>query len=135
MLDVCLDHARKNSKKFHDIDHGGAFRYFFPEQLSGAHELYFPVVRMNGEIVGMAQLQKSPYRENTAWIAFISMDPKHQGMGHASALVDELFRFASQKGWDIEGSSRSEMGQQRLSHLIDRYSIKYGVKYIPSDHK
>lgn len=134
MLDVCVDHARKDSKRFHELDHGGAFRYFFPEQLYGAHELYFPVVMINNEIVGMAQLNKSPYRENTAWISFISMDPKYQGMGHASVLVDELFHFASQKGWDIEGSSRSEMGQQRLSHLIDRCSRKYGVKYIPSDH-
>lgn len=113
------------------------FKYFAKSDLTRDSIQVFPCVFIGDKIVGMAKLQKSPHddeiKENIWWISFISVDPKYQGMGYSRLLVDALFKYAKDHDIVVQGSSRTKMGQERLGHLIDQYSKKYGVEYIPSE--
>ena len=110
-----------------------AIKYFIPNMdFREGTEKIFPFVLNDEEIAGLAKLEKSPYHKDSWWISFISVQEKYQGNGFSKILVDEIFKFAKSKKIKIIGSSRTEIGQQRLSKAIENSAEKYGVEYIPS---
>lgn len=147
--DYLSDLQEKNPKEFKRFipKRGGDYgsddlKYFSLDDVGWMNregESVFFVVLIGERIVGIAKLQKSPHERdierNLWWTSYITVDPKYQGMGHSRLLVDALFKYAKEHNIVIQGSSRSKMGQERLGHLIDQYSKKYGVEYIPSEDR
>ncbi|RJQ29601.1 N-acetyltransferase [Candidatus Parcubacteria bacterium] len=126
-------------KKFLKKENGGEFKYFdlrkLMERKTQKRELFYPLVSKEKDIVGICELEKSPYEENTYWISFMSVKDSEQGKGYGSKLAEETFRFAKEKEINIEGSIYSDIGREKLKSKLKELSEKYGVKFIDSDEK
>jgi GNAT superfamily N-acetyltransferase len=114
---------------------GGAFRYFLLENVIGNilnedSEYVFPVIMEGDKIVGISELQRNPDNHRIFWIKFISIDPEYQGQGNASKLAEEIFSFAKQGGYILEGSSYNEDGYKKLKPVLNRLAIQYSVNFI-----
>jgi hypothetical protein len=74
--------SEPQDKRFLNYKKGGVFKYFNIQNLINIHKklenLSYPVVKINGVIVAIAELEKSPYEENLYWIAGVSVDPLYQ---------------------------------------------------------
>lgn len=121
--------------RFLPLDKGGVFRYFNLRDIVGAftknlENKYYPVAELNEEIAGMAELERDPYRENNLWIKFISVDPKYQGQGCASKLIEDIFKFAKEQGCSLEESFYSDDGEQKLKKIVRESAEKFGVELI-----
>ncbi|TSC51820.1 MAG: hypothetical protein LiPW41_767 [Parcubacteria group bacterium LiPW_41] len=136
---IYQDGSIPKGKKFLDIKDGGDFQYFdirkFVDRGIHNRKMFYPIVRTNKEIVGICELEKSPYRENTYWISFMSVKESEQGKGYGSKLAEETFRFAKEKEITIEGSRYTNMGREKLKSKYKELSEKYGVTFIDSDDK
>lgn len=102
------------------METGGAFKYFHPEKmLRRAKNLFYSTVSEEDTVVGLAELEKSPYEDNLYWMTFLSVDPQFQERGHSKRLIDEMFRFAEARGIDLEISKFTEQGEQRIRRQIE----------------
>lgn len=117
--------------RFLSEEEGGVFKYF--SLMHMGRENKFPVVKENNKIVGLSELEKSPYSEKTFWIQFLSIDPKYQNKGYASKLAEEIFRFAKQEGYSLETSSYTEIGYEKLKTLFNKLAEKYSVNFIDKE--
>lgn len=118
-----------DTEKIITNDEVAVFKYLDLNHLSNReYETIYPVVEAEDKIVGISELQKSPYEENVYWITFISVDPKYQGKGFASKLVEEIFKFAKENNVSLRNSRYTEQGDQKLRNKIHEYSEKYNVK-------
>ncbi len=101
--------------------------------------MVWPVIKNGeGDIVGICKLVKhyDDIDENKRYMYFLSVDPKFQGQGYASKLVDNLFKYLRANGLFLEMSSyTSEHSWERLRSLFKRYSKKYGVRLLGNDKK
>ena len=136
---VYQGHFLPKDKRFLDIEDGGAFEYFTP-RIFGKQNLkncVFPVVKKGDLIVGLAEVEKSPYKgqENVVWVKFISIDPKYQGRGYASKLLDSIFRYAKDNNLVLEISVYSLEGWEKLKKKNKELAEKYGVKIIDREEK
>jgi GNAT superfamily N-acetyltransferase len=129
---------RITDKRFFDIKKGGVFKYFPGELFNdssfrGERELYYPIVKEEDKIIGIAELEKSSYEENVFWIKFASVDLKYQGMGYGRKLMEEIFRFAKEKGITLEASSYSQDGWNKLKPLQNKLAKEMGVDFIDTE--
>lgn len=49
-------------------------------------------------------------------------------------MLDKLFYFAKENNFILEGSKRTDLGKERLSKNIEKFSHYYNVDYIPSEN-
>ena len=117
--------------RFLSTEEGGVFEYF--SLMHAGRENRFPVVKEGNKIVGLSELEKSPYTDKTFWIQFLSVDPKYQNKGYASRLAEEIFRFAKQEGYSLEASSYTEVGYEKLKDLFNKMAQKYSVNFIDKE--
>ena len=121
-------------RRFLSTEEGGVFKYFDPRDMTdplGNHEnKFFSLIKIDDKIIGLSELEKNPYQENSFWIKFLSIDPEYQGKGYASKLAEEVFRFAKQKGFSVETSSYTDEGYKKLKDLFNKLANKYSVKFI-----
>ena len=121
--------------RFMPDDEGGVFRYFLLENVTGNifdkdSEYIFPVILEGNKIVGISELQRNPDNPRIFWVKFISIDPEYQGQGYASKLAEEIFRFAKQNGYTLEGSSYNEEGYKKLKPVLNRLAVQYSINFI-----
>ncbi|MFA6251128.1 MAG: GNAT family N-acetyltransferase [Candidatus Paceibacterota bacterium] len=114
--------------RFLPTEEGGVFGYF--NLMHAGRDNKFPVVKEGDKIVGLSELEKSPYSDKTFWIQFLSIDPKYQNKGYASKLGEEIFRFAKQEGYSLETSSYTEIGYEKLKGLFNKLAEEYSVNFI-----
>ncbi len=120
--------------RFLSIDKGGVFKYFDPRDLfENIKDKVYSIVKNDKEITALGELEKNPYSQNAYWIKFLSVDPKYQGMGHASILAEEIFKFAKNNNISLESSSYTTEGQEKLKTLFKRLAEKFLVNFIDTD--
>lgn len=125
--------SEPQDSRFLDQNEGGVFKYFNINDLINIHQkredLFYPVIKVDGKIVSICSLQKSPYEENLYWITEVSTDPFYQGKGYASHVLEETFRFAGEKGFDLEASTYSDEGSQKLKSVCRKLAVQYSVDF------
>ena len=122
-------------RRFLPKDRGGVFAFFHLPHLVGiyAKDEYYPLLEVNGVAVGLAKLQQDTDQPDRLGISFISVDPKFQGRGYASLLVDELMRFAKSREATVYTSSYTDAGYEKLKPIFKRYADKHGVPFIDTE--
>lgn len=83
------------------------------------------------KIVGMVELQKSPYNDDVLWLDFISVDPEYKNRGIGKKLSSMMCEFLVEQDLKIERSRPSDEGLQYIKSVIDELIIKYNVKEMP----
>jgi len=127
--------------RFRTKEEGGAFKYFWPPDLrlnpremkriaEGTLDDVYVTLSVEGLIIGLAGLTPDENRENTYGIQFVSVDTIYQGKGYGRDLLEGVFNFAKNNSVSLVGSSRSSMGQERLSHIFEELILETGVTYI-----
>ncbi len=124
--------------RFLPDEEGGAFKYFSLESVTGNilrkdAKYVFPVVMEEDKIVGISELEMNPDDHKIFWIKFISVAEEARGRGNASKLAEEIFRFAKEKGYTLEGSSYSEDGYKKLKPVLNRLATQYEVNFIDKE--
>ena len=125
-----------NDERFLPTEKGGVFKYFDynlaieRDPLTGEiPQKFFPYVKKGETIVALAQLSESMYKkddeEKVFSISFVSVDPKFQGKGYASKLLEEIFLFAKEHKIILQNSTYTEEGEEKLFNLIQRLREKY----------
>lgn len=134
-----LIYQGKNSpqdNRFLTTSHGGVFKYFDPRDLQeNVDDKFYSFTKNNKEVVALAELEKNPDDSMIYWIKFLSVDPKYQGNGYASILVEEIFKFAKERGITLEASAYTDDGQEKLKAVINRLAEKFSVKFIDNERK
>ncbi len=125
------DRYTVKDSRFLSKEDGGVFHYFRPEDIRT--ESYFPIVKENNVITGIAALEKSPFTEKLFWMKSISIDPKYQGNHHATKLVEEITKFTKEQGYSLEISGySSKEARNKLESLFNEFAEKYGVVLVPN---
>jgi GNAT superfamily N-acetyltransferase len=116
---------------------GGVFHYFDPRNLQENKEnKFYSVVKADEEIAGLGELERNPFEEDeTFWIKFLSVDPKHQGKGYASLLAREIFSFAKERGYILEGSAYSDAGYEKLKGLFNVLAQELDVRFKDTERR
>jgi GNAT superfamily N-acetyltransferase len=83
------------------------------------------VVRSQGRVVAMAGLEKAPHTETTHWLKFVSVDPDHRGNGHARALLEAVYEWASENSLTIEPSTFTADGERCLVHVLQELDARH----------
>lgn len=118
-------------KRFLDFKEGGAFKYFLiTDLIKNPKNRFYPILKERDKIVGLSELEISPYEENVFWLKFLSVDPQYQDRGYASKLAEEIFRFVKENGATLEGSIYSKEGLLKLRPLFKKLANKFDVKFI-----
>jgi GNAT superfamily N-acetyltransferase len=121
-------------KRFLSEEEGGVFKYPPLEGISFYEkDIFFPILKVGDEIVGLSKLEKDPYKNKNLWILFISIDPKYQNKGYASRLAEEIFRYAKKEGYSLETSSYTEIGYEKLKSLFNKLAEEYSVKFFDKE--
>jgi GNAT superfamily N-acetyltransferase len=117
-------------KRFLPIKNGGVFNYFHLGDLISYNEkkLFFVSAEVDEKIVGLSQLGEDPYKENNLFLQFVSVDPKYQGKGYASKILEGVFDFANKSHKSLELSFYTDEGKQKLEKVVDRLIGKTPIK-------
>jgi len=130
---IYSNESEPQDDRFLGSDDGGVFKYFRIENLINIHKkrenFFYPVIRVDDKIVALCEMEKSPYEENLYWITGVSTDPAYQGKGYASHVLEETFRFARERGFDLEASTYTDEGSQKLKSVCRKLAIQYGVEF------
>lgn len=83
------------------------------------------------KVVGMVQLQKSPYDDGVMWLNFIEVDKKYQHKGIAKQLSENMCEFLKDKPWKLERSTPSKDGLKYIKSTIDDLLNRYRIVTVP----
>lgn len=121
--------------RFLSYERGGVFRFFDPRELSAIHSFtaeskskFYPLIEVGGEVVGLSELEQDIKDAHNLWIKFVSVDPKYQGNGYSTKLIEEIFRFAKEKGYSLQPSFYTEEGRTKLKAIVERCAKETGVE-------
>jgi len=95
------------------------YLYYSWSAVGSEHYIY---AKDNGETIGVACLQLSPYEKNVVWIKFVSIDERYRRMGIATEIIERIFAYAQEKDLILEPSSYSKMGSQYLPKVMKKVS-------------
>ncbi len=130
---IYQDDSIVRDERFLPFNDGGVFKYFdvgdLINKISKSNRLY-PVVELDGLIVGISELEQDPDNSNNFWIKFISVDPLYQGKGYATLLIEKIFEFAKQNNYSLELSFYSKQGLEKLKKVIERKIEETDIKII-----
>ncbi len=125
------DGSSPRDDRFRHIDQGGVFKYFLPDKLNRRKEkLFYALVKEAQTVAGIAELEKSPYRDNTYWISFLSVDPEFQGNGYSKQLLEEIFEFAKREGIDLQLSTLTNDGETKLRRNLEDLAEKHSIQFV-----
>ncbi len=123
--------------RFKSEEKGGAFyyspldsicNYFYPNK----EGVLFSVVYKEGEIVGIAELEHSPYDDGEIWLKSVSVDVNRKGEGLSKKLLEEVFEYVKSTGKRLGHSSFTEEGSEKIKRTIESLSEEYGVEAGPA---
>ena len=102
----------------------------------GIGDIYFHVAMVDDMVVGIAKVWKGnvmkfPFHS----ISMIKVAPEYSGKGYASMLVDEMFRFAKERGFTLGVHDYTKDGWQKMKPLFNEKARQYGVEFIDTDSK
>lgn len=130
--------TRKNGRydKRFCSDDSGAFKYLHHTDLGGLGvtdtNTRFITAFKKDLMVSMCCLKYSDVYD--LWcIAFLSVDPKHQGKGYASIVADAAFKYCKEQGLVLETSSYSKDGLIKLKPLFNRLAEKYELEFVDKE--
>jgi ribosomal protein S18 acetylase RimI-like enzyme len=86
---------------------------------------------MVDKVIGMVELQKSPYDPEVLWLDFISVDPKYKNQGIGRKLSEMMVSFLEGKPWKLERSTPSDDGIKYIKSIIDDLLEKHKIVTIP----
>lgn len=121
--------------RFLPVEKGGVFKYFNVSELDDNSDKFYSLVFSEDIVVGLSELEVNPNSANSLWIKFISVDPKYQGQGYASKLIDEICKFAQEKGFSLEASAYSVDGEQKLKSRLIQETSKFGIEFLDTERK
>ena len=130
---IYKDQPLPQDRRFLDTkENGGVFKYFLIKNIIDRHssKRVYPYVELDGEIVGLAELEQDPNLDKNIWVKFVSIDPKYQGKGYGSQLMNEIFKYVKEEGYSLQPSRYSDDGLVKLKPLFEKLSKEYGVTII-----
>lgn len=117
--------------RFLSVEEGGVFKYFnLRSVIDDMGNRFYSLVKIGEKIIGLSELENDPYKEKNLWIKFLSIDPEYQDKGYASKLAEEIFHFAKQEGFTLEGSSYNDEGYKKLKPLLNRLANELSVSFV-----
>lgn len=81
-------------------------------------------------VIGMVELQKSPYDSNVIWLDFLSVAPEYKNKGIGKKLAYEMCNFLKDKPWSLERSRPSDEGLKYIKSIIDNLVEKHSIAVI-----
>ncbi len=85
-------------------------------------------------VVSSLALQINPYDNDELWLKHVIVDEDYRNRGLASELYQAAADYAREKNKAIKRSSSTKMGQEYLSHVVDRVKRRNpNVKIIDQD--
>jgi GNAT superfamily N-acetyltransferase len=118
-----------------NADAGGVF-YFSPlDPFSEIRDegIHYSVLSKDNRIIGIAQIQESPFDENVLWFKSISIDKDLKGQGYSENLMREIFRFAKSKGAKLWISRPTQEGRERTRYKLKGIAEEFGVQIFGSN--
>lgn len=124
-------------ERFLPTEDGGVFRYFnLADAIHNKENKFYSLIKVDDKVIGLCELEKSPFQEKTFWIKFLSIDPEYQNQGYASRLAEEVFRFAKQEDVALETSSyTTKEGYEKLKPLFIRLAKDFSVNFIDKEKR
>lgn len=128
---IDLIYAGESLPQNKDFKDDGRFKYFdIKNLLSHNVDSVYPILKKGDNIIGLSELQVSPYDEKTLWIMFVSIAENFRGQGNASRLIEDIFRYAKDNNFKLENSSYNEDGDLKLKNKFLELAEKYNVPFI-----
>ena len=117
-------------KRFVPTEKGGVFEHLDLGDITMAKkgEIFFVAAEIDGEIVGLSQLEKNPRKEDNWWIEFVNVDSKYQGKGYASKMLEKIFDLANKNGKSLYLSAYTIEGKQKLKKTVERLIEKTPIQ-------
>lgn len=138
--DELLDRIYKDERtpqdpRFLSTDDGGVFAYFNIRDITGfsfhnKENRFYPLVEIGDTIVALSGLEQDPNNPQNFWISFVSVDPEFQDEGYASMVIQEIMKFAQERGVTLEPSVYSSAGEEKLKSVIAREAERAGVQLV-----
>jgi GNAT superfamily N-acetyltransferase len=129
-------------KRFLSVEEGGVFRYFsikdFLTDCLNLGDCIFPIAKINGLIVGLVTLQKSPYKEqeDIIWVSGIDVDSKFRDRKIGKLLVEKIFQYADDNNLTLQLSSytiKDNESRSKIRGITKKMMEKYDkVKVLDS---
>lgn len=130
---IKLYSAKDFSKIYNSISSEiNVFKYFYCS-FKYTDDIYFFVLCYNDKIIWLAEIERSPYKENTYWLSYLTILDKFTDMGFASKLSDFIIKWFGENNFQFETSSYSEQGFIKLKPLFNKLTKKYGVPFIDKE--
>lgn len=87
--------------------------------------------RFMRKVVGMLQLQPSPYDDNVVWLCFVSVDPSLPRKGVAKQLLQETVSLMTGrfKGKTLERSSPGIDAPRQFKTFVDNLLDAHGIPW------
>lgn len=120
-------------ERFLPPEKGGSFHYspLYSLRPQIIDNVFFSVLEVKGEILGIAELEKSPYEESELWLKSVAVDSEHQGEGWSEPLLREVFKYASEQGKKLKLSKFTVEGEERLGKKIELLAKEFQVEVLP----
>lgn len=110
------------------------FKYFsYSDFQVEPQNVKFFTIKINDVIIGIAHIRKSKNKENTWFLSYLSIDPKHKNKGYASMLSEYMIKWFKDNNINFETSSYSEEGYIKLKPLFKKLTKKYNVQFIDKE--
>lgn len=84
------------------------------------------------EVVGMIELQESPYDCNVMWMKYITVREDMQRCGIAKKLISMMISFLKEKPHRLERSYATDEGKVKIKSYIDQELNKEGISWTQS---
>jgi hypothetical protein len=118
--------------RFLPLDQGGAFHYAPLDLYSEIARpgVYYSLVRRNGIIVAIAELQLHPHVANTLWFKAASVDESMKGLRYSERLLREVLGFARANHLTVQLSRYTHEGRERLRDKVIKLAGELEVPLI-----
>lgn len=113
----------------------GRLKYFMYRLMTPNGNGFYFSAELDNEIIGLAHVGKNPYKKDTYWISYLSVDSNHQSKGIASLISTAIFKWAGREKIELQSSMYSNMGWQKLKPLWNKLSKKYNVNFVDSNDR
>jgi hypothetical protein len=94
----------------------------------------YSILRQDRKIIGLAQLEQSPYvgQEDVLWLKSVCIDETMKGLrqGFSEKLLTEVVQFAKQNNKKLEVSRFTKEGEERIKSKLKDLTQKMGVEVV-----
>ena len=124
--------------------HPPKLKYYYPFLLPTSKDLRvlwvasLPAVaekrsdRLRRQVVGLLELETSPFDADVAWLKYVSVDPAYQRQGIAKRMLEGMVQHLQMTGQLLERSRPSEEGELKIQAYIDNLLDSHGIRWTQS---